>query len=455
MKIKLIFFFCVSFLFGINLLYCQITITEIEKTEERIVLKPTPYDSLKDWEDHESLDDYKQYIGLQIYLPPRSNMALDDWQSSPNNFLFSIKPSIIKTNVKTSHRFKISDMGSGSWKEHIYDSIITFVYKPFQYSYRFGGDVYSEDDDDDKSIVGICSDSNQISNTYFTILNVIYGKRLDSIIMFMRNTIWDLEKQKNKKMFIHKEKFSYSDYSGIPSYIFLLKNNITNDSLYCFDNAEFILVPYFIKQKSLYQDVNLIYDDEKEGATVRNNTLEEFDTRFDVKYEDNNGVEESTGKKVLIEPGSRWYCSNVTLLKPTYNIYYILKNDKDEQVALTKLDGFIEENTYKKREADKKLQYQQLLAKQKQEKLKGEESERILKDKLKTECISLFGQYNGELIALGKVRINMTKDMCKYAWGVPLWTNKTTTEYGIYEDWYYWLGYSLHFENGLLKRIEE
>lgn len=49
----------------------------------------------------------------------------------------------------------------------------------------------------------------------------------------------------------------------------------------------------------------------------------------------------------------------------------------------------------------------------------------------------------------------MTKDMCKYAWGIPLWTSKTTTENCIYEDWYYWSGYSLHFENGLLKRIEE
>ena len=76
-------------------------------------------------------------------------------------------------------------------------------------------------------------------------------------------------------------------------------------------------------------------------------------------------------------------------------------------------------------------------------------------EKHKVECINLFGQQNGTLIAQGNVKINMTIDMCRYAWGNPLWSNKTTTEYRTVEDWYYGLGYSLHFENGLLKRIEE
>ena len=49
----------------------------------------------------------------------------------------------------------------------------------------------------------------------------------------------------------------------------------------------------------------------------------------------------------------------------------------------------------------------------------------------------------------------MTNEMCKYAWGAPLRTSKTTVQNGIYEDFYYWMGYSLHFENGSLKRIEE
>lgn len=451
MKIKItsIFSFCVSFLIvGNNLIYSQITITEIEKTEDRIVLKPEPYDSLKNWEYHEKLADYKQYIGLQIYLPPTPNKSIGVYPGNQDNFLFSKKASTIKTNVKSSYRI-YGGYNSNEFKEHIYDSLVTFVYEPFHYYY--GGDGAGG------NMVGVCSDSATISNTYFTVINVIYGERLDSILEYMRTTFYNLEKQKGKNVYISNFREEISSYNNDePSYIFLLINNKNNDTLYCFYKNNFILVPYFVKQKDMYQNVNLIYDNEKTNwGTFKNPTLEVYDTRFNIKYEDDNGNEKSTGKKVIIEPGSKWYCSNVTLLKPTYNIYYILKNDKDEQVTLTELNGFIEENTYIKREADKKLQYQQLLAKQKQEKLRLEENKRILLDKLKTECIGLFGSYNGELIAQGKVRINMTKDMCKYAWGVPLWTSKTTTTYGVYEDWYYWLGYSLHFEDGLLKRIEE
>lgn len=446
MKKKLILSFCVSFfLAGTSLLYSQITITEVEKIEERIVLKPAPYDSLKNWEYHKKLGDYKQYIGLQIYLPPTANKSIGIYPGSQNNFLFSIKPSTIKTNVKSSYRY----YGSNKWEEHTYDSLVTFVYKPFHYYY--GGDGAGG------NMVGICSDSASVSDTYFTIMNVIYGKKLDSILSFMRNTFYDLQKQKRENMFIPtiRNEISYN-YNDKPSYIFLLKNNKNNDSLYCFYNSNFILVPYFVKQNDLYQNINLIYDDEKtDYGSFKNSVREEFDMRFNVKYEDNFGHEKSTGKKVVVEPGSKWICSGVTLLKPSFKIHYILKNNKDEQIALTDLKGFIDEKVYIKRESDKKLQYQQLVAKQKQEELLRKENERKAIEKHKSECISLFGQQNGELIAQGKVKINMTKEMCKYSWGIPLWTSKTTTEYGIYEDWYYWLGYSLHFVNDSLKRIEE
>ncbi len=434
--------FCILFIISVQFCYSQITITEIKKSEEKIALKPEPYDSLIKWEYKERLGDYKQYIGLQVYLPPISNKPIGDWTSSQNNFLFSLKSAIIKTNVKSIHRY----YSTNKWVEHVYDSLITFVYEPFHYYY--GGNGAGG------RMVGVCSDSAKVSNTYFTILNVIYAEKLDSIFRYMRNTLYEFEEQKRYNIFVPRFRDEIS--GDKPSFIFLLKNNSTNDSLYCFFRSDFILVPYFIKQKNLYLNKKLIYDDEKtDGVIYKNSTFEKYDTRYVVKYEDDYGNKKSTYKKVLIEPGSKWYCSDVTLLKPSYEIHYIIKNDKDEQVALTRLRGFIEEKEYLKREANKKLQHQQLLAKQKQEKLEREENERKEIEKRKAECISLFGQQNGELIAQGKVRINMTKDMCKYAWGVPLWTSKIMTEYGTYEDWYYWLGYSLHFENGLLKRIEE
>ena len=433
-------------------LFSQITITEIEKKEEIIVLKPEPYDSLKNWEYHEKLGEDKEYIGLQIYFPPRSNKAIGVFPESRDNFLFSIKPSIIKTNVKSSYEFMTSvtnEWGRNEWKEHVYDSLITFVYKPYQY--YFGAGVAGE------LMVGVCSDSNSISNTYFTILNVFYAGKLRTILNKMADTLHCLEIRKNSNIYINKYRHEVWTNNGHePDHIFLIRNEKTGDSLYWFGGGGFILVPYFVKQQNIFTNKYLIYDDVKEDwGSYLNPVLEENDTRFLIKYEGDNGEMDSSYKKVNVEYGSKWLCSAVTLLKPSYDIYYILKNDKDEQITLPNLDGFITEEDYLKRIADKKLQSQQLNAKQKLERLQREENERKVVEKRKAECISLFGQPNGILIAQGKVKINMTKDMCKYAWGVPFWTSKTTTVYGTFEDWYYWLGYSLHFENGLLIRIEE
>jgi len=444
-----------------NFLFSQVTITEIEKIEENIVAKPSPYDSLKNWEYKERLSDYKQYIGLQIYLPPIKNKLLGEFYGCQNNFLFSIHPSIIKTRPTEKIRmerqngemtdslvipFYGQEIGySLVYRKIQFDSVVTFVYFPYHYYY----DVHPN--------IGISSDSSKVSNTYFTILNVYYSTKLDSILNRMKDA---LNSYKNH----HKNNFlicRFTDeiccsYRNDLDVIYLLKNNSNNDSLFCFQKNEFILVPYFLKQKELYQNRELIYDDSKTNYGAFNNrTLEEYDIRYKIKYEDNSGIESETGKKVLIEPGSKWTCTDVTLLKPSYKIHYILMNDKNEQVALTSLKGFIEKSSYLKREADSKLQQEQLLQKQKQEEIRKKEEERIAWERHKNECIRLFGQKEGELIAQGKVSINMTMDMCKYSWGNPLWTSRSITEYLTYEVWYYGLGYSLHFENGILKRIEE
>ena len=74
---------------------------------------------------------------------------------------------------------------------------------------------------------------------------------------------------------------------------------------------------------------------------------------------------------------------------------------------------------------------------------------------LKEACIQRFGEVNGNLIFQGKVKIGMTKEMCETAWGKSLWSSKTTTEHGTIEILYYGYGYSLYFDNGILKIINE
>ena len=83
------------------------------------------------------------------------------------------------------------------------------------------------------------------------------------------------------------------------------------------------------------------------------------------------------------------------------------------------------------------------------------DNEKIAKENHRLDCVNKFGQNLGELIEQGKLRIGMTKEMCEISWGKPFYTSKTTTSYGFFENWYYGFGYSLHFENGSLNRIEE
>jgi hypothetical protein len=148
-----------------------------------------------------------------------------------------------------------------------------------------------------------------------------------------------------------------------------------------------------------------------------------------------------------------------------------LKNDNGETIAfenINPVEGEIESilhdkndcnlillSDYIKKETEAKIKSELLIAQKKQQALIKKRNEQIAYEKRKEEFINKFGQQYGDLIALHKVQIGMSKEMCRYSWGEPLWIDKTTTETGIYEHSYYWLGYSLHFVNGVLKRSEE
>jgi len=365
-------------------LHSQITIGKIEKQKDTAVLRPTPYDSLNDFEYIRNTDiyqdgtyidlsyQYKKYIGQKIYVPP---------------------------------------MSDGIDKE------------------------------------------NQFCNKYFTIMDVIFDNNEVNKIL-----------QTNSNVEANRE-FIKDTYWGATSFfnnskMFLLRNDSTKKTFYsvfsCSNfwdirNSHFILVPYFVKQKQLYQNKTLVY-----------NSYSDFTAWKDIR----------TDKYVKIYHNSKWYCSEVTILTlncdipnfSSYNdarfkLYYVLKNDLGETIALKNLkidsdDEFITKDEYDKKELEKKLKSYELIAKKKQEKLQKEENEKKAQEKRKVECINKFGEYYGSLIAQGEVKIGMNTDMCKSAWGAPFDSYKTTTADGIYEDWYYGWKYSLHFVNGLLIRIE-
>lgn len=76
------------------------------------------------------------------------------------------------------------------------------------------------------------------------------------------------------------------------------------------------------------------------------------------------------------------------------------------------------------------------------------------KNKRKADLTRKYGAANANLILQGKIRIGMSKEMCREAWGGPESINRTTGSYGSHEQWVYGIGNYLYFENGKLTTIQ-
>ncbi len=100
----------------------------------------------------------------------------------------------------------------------------------------------------------------------------------------------------------------------------------------------------------------------------------------------------------------------------------------------------------KKKEADQaKAEEEQAKAKERKE--REQQRIQILVDK--------YGQSNVNLARQGKVKVGWNKELCKEAWGEPREVNKTTTAYGVHEQWVYYGNRYLYFDNGVLTTIQE
>ena len=71
------------------------------------------------------------------------------------------------------------------------------------------------------------------------------------------------------------------------------------------------------------------------------------------------------------------------------------------------------------------------------------------------EALSLkYGKENAKLIIESKVRIGWSSDMCRESWGKPDRINRTTTAWGVHEQWVYGYNNYLYFEKGILTTIQ-
>lgn len=454
--------------------YSQITIGNIEKQSITTKLKPKPYDSLKNFSYHYNEIDYKQYIGLQFYLPPFINPIASEVKTD-RPFLFTHSPNIISVKNPIVYNYVARKENYSPTNKRIsYNKIYTYVYKPFHYGtdkkyylneeidpngYYYGTFDKSKNDYHEFHI----SNDQIVSNSYYTLINVLLKESWEKTYRLMRD---DVKAKENEFYKLLKNSPADSDFWVNSSdkivvnpdilrqhsqnkQIFVFRNDKNGDTVYCdgFAFRKFILVPYFLKQKQIYEGRTfLCYT----GANPK------APSKTDV----------STGEIILIPPLSKWTCSvdlldidydGKKLRDNNYKIWCVFKNDKGQTVLEDpeNVKNFIEEHAYIKQEAEYKMKKEQLVAKHKQEEKDRIDKERKEKELFKLECVKIYGSEKGELIAQGKVKIGMTQDMCKTAWGTPLWKNKVTTRHGVSEVWYYGIGYSLHFEDKILVLIDE
>lgn len=77
-----------------------------------------------------------------------------------------------------------------------------------------------------------------------------------------------------------------------------------------------------------------------------------------------------------------------------------------------------------------------------------------LKQMRKVELVEKYGAKNAKDIMNGIIRIGMTKEMCRSAWGNPERINRTTTRYGTSEQWVYYNNY-VYFRGNVITAIQD
>lgn len=169
-------------------------------------------------------------------------------------------------------------------------------------------------------------------------------------------------------------------------------------------NFEFIVVGYFEKCKERYIGT--------EYVLRGRNWLDKKAEMYDIQ----------TGKSVDFSAGTVWKCVDVTIEEKFYELSIILENNKGERLTYS-MRNVLKGNYFgfSKSDADN--------------------------FKLK------FGSEQWNLILAGQVKIAMTKEMCRLAWGDPDSVNETITSGKKSEQWIYKSNY-LYFDNDILTAIQ-
>lgn len=138
-----------------------------------------------------------------------------------------------------------------------------------------------------------------------------------------------------------------------------------------------------------------------------------------------------------------WKCIDVRIQRYTSNPIIVLKNEKYGQGYCYESKNYDGEGPV--------FGYTMTDKKEYDEKVKAEQK---AKQDRYNRLVARFGKSNAKLILEGRIRLGMTREMCKEAWGEPDHINSSVGSWGRHEQWVYEYKYSsnsyLYFENGKL-----
>lgn len=211
-------------------------------------------------------------------------------------------------------------------------------------------------------------------------------------------------------------------------------------------NHYFIIEGYFEKAKSLYEGKELVFIKDDRDSYKFNGLF-----NLETKKRDNqiakNTIWKCTG--LSVDEDAFMYIeeqSPVVLLlnNEIYGDYYCYLQSDDMVRNFDSKDYILGKFLYREDYA-KKQKNDAIATKQKKDK----EQQRI------QALVAKYGQSNVDLAKQGRVKIGWNKELCKEAWGEPQSINKTTTAYGVHEQWVYSTSRYLYFDDGVLTAIQE
>ena len=147
--------------------------------------------------------------------------------------------------------------------------------------------------------------------------------------------------------------------------------------------------------------------------------------------------------RVLAEMRADYEKKNYEALKPKYDRLMAFHPEAQECATAKSIC----EQAIKEQEAARKKAEAEAAKREAERRAKMSKIERIMEkygcDEDVATCISR-----------GQVRIGMTDDQCRAAWGRPRDINRSTGTWGVHEQWCYGSGNYLYMENGILRSIQ-